>query len=47
MKEVDPSQLAQLSKAPQDGRRAALLLLLAGSIILGIGLIVAVQHSRR
>jgi hypothetical protein len=47
MKEVDPNNVAQLSKAPQGARRATLLLVLAGSIILGIGLLVAVQHSHR
>jgi hypothetical protein len=47
MKEVGPGEVAQLSGAPQGARRAALLFLLAGSIILGFALLVAVQHAHR
>jgi hypothetical protein len=47
MREVGPGDVAQLSKEPQGARRAALLVLLAGSIILGFALFVAVQHAHR
>jgi hypothetical protein len=47
MKEVGPGDVAQLSKAPPGGRRAALLFLLAGSILVGFALLAAVQHAHR
>lgn len=47
MKEVGPGDVAQLSKAPPGGRRAALLFLLAGSILVGFALLAAVQHVHR
>jgi len=47
MKEVGPGDVAQLSKAPAGARRAALLFLLAGSILVGFGLLAAVQYAHR
>src|SRR5580693_988445 len=47
MREVGPGDVAHLSNEPQGARRAALLFLLAGSIILGFALFVAVQHAHR
>jgi hypothetical protein len=47
MKEASPGDIALLSKVPQGARRAALLLLLAGTIVAAVGLLVAVQHVHR
>ena len=47
MKEVGPGDAAQLSNAPQGSLRTALLFLLAGAIVLGFALFVAVQNAHR
>jgi hypothetical protein len=47
MKEVSPGDVAQLSKPPRGARRAALLFLLAGSVVAGVALLIAVQHTHR
>ena len=47
MKEAGAGDIALLSKVPQSARRAALLLLLAGTVVAAVGLLAAVQHAHR
>jgi hypothetical protein len=46
MPEVGPGDAAQLNRASQAARRTTLLVILAGLIIVGIGLFFVVQHAR-
>jgi hypothetical protein len=47
MEEVGPGVATRHNKAPQVSMRAALLFFLAGAIILGFALFVAVQNTHR
>ena len=47
MKEAGAGDIALLSKVPQSARRAALLLVLAGTIVAAVGLLAVVQHVHR